>query len=63
MWELEKFSSSPALTGEDKTVITYEGLITEGKKIYDEIGRRCLVFCMCRNELGSILGYVSFLEH
>ncbi|MBQ8951043.1 MAG: AMP-binding protein [Eubacterium sp.] len=63
MWDLKKFSSSPALTGEDGSVITYEDLITEGDKIYNAIGRRCLVFCMCRNELGSILGYVSFLEH
>ena len=63
MWDLKKFSSSPALTGEDGSVITYEDLITEGNKIYNAIGRRCLVFCMCKNELGSILGYVSFLEH
>ncbi len=63
MWDLKKFLSLPALTSEDGSVITYEGLIAEGNKIFDAIGRRCLVFCMCKNEIGSVLGYVSFLEH
>ena len=63
MWDLMRFSSSPAITGEDGTVITYDNLVTEGKKIYEKVGRRCLVFSLCRNEIGSVLGYVSFIEN
>lgn len=63
MWDLTKYSALPALTGEDGIIVTYKELADEGNRLYDVIGRRCLVFCMCRNEIGSILGYVSFLEH
>lgn len=63
MWDLIRFSSSPAITGEDGTVITYDNLVTESKKIYEKVGRRCLVFSLCRNEIGSVLGYVSFIEN
>ena len=26
------------------------------------VGRRCLVFCLCENSIGSILGYVAFMN-
>ena len=36
---------------------------SESYVLAENIGKRCLVFCLCKNEIGSILGYVSFVNN
>ena len=63
MFDLKKYGDSVALVAEKEPPITYLDLYEAGEKLYKVIGRRCLVFCFCENTSGSVLGYVTFLNH
>lgn len=63
IWDLEKFAGKTALLDDNGGTLSYEDLDTESEKLAETIGHRCLVFCLCRNEIGSVLGYVSFINH
>ena len=63
IWDLDKYSSKTAvITGTGK-YISYARLSELTKELADVVNRRCLVFCLCSNTLGSLVGYVSFLNH
>lgn len=63
VWDLEKYKDHIALINEDFTEMTYGQLNADADRLAETIGRRCLVFSFCRNEIGSVLGYVSFMNH
>lgn len=62
MWCLEQFKENIALREESGHTLSYGELNEETKKIAEAVGRRCLVFSFCRNTVGSVLGYVAFLN-
>lgn len=63
IWDLEQFKGKTALIDEFGHSLTYDSLLSESQALSEGVGRRCLVFCLCRNEIGSILGYVSFINN
>lgn len=63
MWNLEQFKDNTAILDEFGTKLTYGELSVEGKKIADTIGRRCLVFSLCENTIGSVVGYTAFVNN
>ena len=63
IWNLEKFSGNTAIADEHGNEMSYGLLNLEANTLSEVIGKRCLVFCLCRNEIGSILGYVSFINN
>lgn len=63
IWNLEQFGDSTAVLDEYGVSVTYIGLKKESEKIAEAIGRRCLVFSLCRNEIGSLVGYVGFINN
>lgn len=63
MWNLIKFGNTPAVSDDRGTCITYRELDEACRKLYEAIGRRCFVFSMADNLLGSLVGYVSFLQN
>lgn len=63
VWNLEQFKGSTAIIDEFGNKLTYESLKKESDNLAKTAGSRCLVFCLCRNEIGSILGYVSFINN
>ncbi|MCR4591451.1 MAG: AMP-binding protein [Lachnospiraceae bacterium] len=63
MWDLERFGSRICLTGENGDNYTYSDVDSIGADIARHVGKRCLVFLLCRNVPESIIGYVSFLNH
>lgn len=63
IWNLGEYGSQPATIDEFGITLTYDGLKQEASVLSEQIGERCLVFCLCRNEIGSILGYVSFINN
>lgn len=63
IWDIDKFESNTAIEDEYGCRLTYGQMKAEADKIADIIGRRCLVFSLCRNEIGSVVGYVSFMNH
>lgn len=62
MWDLEKYHDCTAMLDESGTAVTYSELAAEGEHISAAVGGRCLVFCLCTNSIGSVAGYVSFLN-
>ncbi len=63
IWDLEKFADHIALIDENGSQVTYSRLNADANALADRIGRRCLVFSLCRNEIGSVLGYVAFVNN
>lgn len=57
---LYKFSENIAIITESNS-ITYGGIIEFSNRIKKKISKRSLVFSLCRNEEGSVLGYISFI--
>ena len=43
--------------------LSYRELENAGNRIAEAVGRRCLVFSLCENTVGSIAGYVGFMHH
>lgn len=62
MWCLEQFQENTALREEGGRTLTYGMLSEETKRIAEAVGGRKLVFSLCRNTIGSVLGYVAFLN-
>ena len=63
MWNLNKYKNNVALLDESGQSITYCQLDDYSKQLADVIGERCLVFSLCKNTIGSVIGYVSFVNH
>lgn len=63
IWKLIDFGDRTALLDEYGTSLSYSQLNESSLELAGKVGRRCLVFCLCRNEIGSILGYVGFMNN
>ncbi len=62
MWNLHKFQDNIAVITEDNKKITYQKLDNYCKNLTSNIQKRCLVFNLCKNEIGSLVGYIGFLN-
>lgn len=68
MWDLLKYSANTAVIDNYGRTLSYQELADEGQKLCGKIAElnggnaRCLVFNMCDNVLGSLVGYISFLN-
>ncbi len=63
IWNLEQFKGNTAIVDEFGKNLSYGLLKEESDELAEAVGERCLVFCLCRNEIGSIMGYVSFINN
>ena len=63
IWNLEQFGKSVAIQDEFGNQVTYDVLNSEAQRLAEAVGERCLVFSLCRNEIGSVAGYVGFLSN
>lgn len=63
MWNLNKFATKIAAVTDNGEEYTYDFLFQKGESLASHIGKRCLVFCMCSNSIGSLLGYTAFINH
>lgn len=62
MWNLDNFSNNIAVIEENGNKVFYSQFENYTKDLTQNISERCLVFNMCRNELGSLVGYIGFLN-
>ncbi len=62
MWNLDKYIDYSALITENGEIISYSQLSDYCRLLTKNIKTRCLVFNLCRNEIGSLVGYVGFLN-
>lgn len=63
MWDFARYGEHMALCDAQEQIVSYRQIIEVGEEISQKIGRRCLVFSLCTNQIGSVLGYLSFLDH
>lgn len=63
MWNLTDFASSAAIICEDAQIITYSELYDATERLAQRMSKRCLIFNLCSNEKGSLLGYVTCINH
>ncbi len=61
MWDFKK-PEQTALIQDTGESVTYGELLQLGRQIADKISCRCLVFSLCTNSIGSVTGYVGFLN-
>lgn len=62
LWDLEKYHDSIAAVDEYGHVLTYGELSRQCERAASAAGERCLVFSLCTNTIGSVVGYVSFIN-
>ena len=60
MWNFKKYSQNTALETADSRM-TYEELEQAGNELAESVGR-CLVFSLCTNSIGSVVGYTGFIQ-
>lgn len=63
IWNFNEHKKNTALLDESGTALTYAGLKASGEEIAAGIGRRCLVFSLCENNVGSVVGYTAFVNN
>lgn len=63
IWDLAQYSGKTVLIDEFGGQMTYDLLNSEADLLAQKIGHRCLVFALCRNEMGSVLGYTAFINN
>jgi long-chain acyl-CoA synthetase len=60
---LTEYKYKTAVIASDNSSYSYEYIDLIAKEIYTKIGHRSLVFCLCTNTIGSLIGYVSFINN
>lgn len=63
MWDFKQFKDKIAVIDDSGVEFTYNELDKEGEILFQRIGKRALVFCLCQNTAGMVLGYTSFINH
>jgi long-chain acyl-CoA synthetase len=63
MWFLEKYADNVVVVNELGETLTYGDLLISAENLATQISGRCLIFCLCRNCVGSLLGYVTFINN
>lgn len=63
MWNLLDYQNNTAIINEQGETFSYAELHELTEMLAEKIPSRCLVFCLCSNTVGSLLGYISLLNH
>lgn len=63
IWDFQQHKGKTALIDEYGNQMTYDDLNSESYILSEKVGHRCLVFALCRNEIGSVLGYTAFINN
>lgn len=63
MWRLDNFKKNTAVITENGEKISYAQLSDLCDALVKNISGRCLVFNLCSNEIGSLLGYIGFINN
>lgn len=63
MWNFNPYPNKYAAISETGETITYAELKSFAQEMHTQIPERALVFSLCENTIGSLAGYVGFLEN
>lgn len=62
MWDLQKYANNIAVIDEFGMQITYGEILKHEEELSEVTGGRCLVVSFCQNTIGSLMGYISFID-
>lgn len=62
MWNLDKYKENVAVITESGERISYSKITQYCSELTSNIKKRCLLFNLCRNEIGSLVGYVGCIN-
>ena len=63
MFNLDKYKHNTAVITDKGERLTYNDLIAVTDAFAKAIPRKGLLFCLCKNRIGSLVGYVACMEH
>lgn len=63
MWNFKKYADHIAAISDQGNSITYNQLDISSKELVENIKSRSLVFSLCTNSIGSVVGYAGFINH
>lgn len=63
MFDLKKYSERTAVITDRGERLTYSELNDETRQFAESINQRGLLFCLCENRIGSLMGYVACMQH
>lgn len=64
MFDLERYKLNVAVITDKGERLSYEELAAAAKTFAGAVPqKRCLLFCLCENRIGSLVGYVACMEH
>ena len=63
MWNFDFFDNNIAVISDQGEVMTYSQLNKASEPLIRAVKDRCLVFSLCTNSVGSLIGYTGFLNH
>ncbi len=63
LWNLDKHGEQVAVIEENGQKVTYAQLHQHTQNIAPHLTPNTLVICLCQNDLGSLSGYLAFLNH
>ena len=63
MFDLDKYKNNIAVITDRDEKLTYSELNKEAVNFADAISQNGLLFCLCENRLGSLVGYISCLNN
>lgn len=61
-WQLEQYGDAVAVISEDETQLTYRQLAQSVSTLAEQLPARALVFCLCDNSPGALMGYLACLN-
>ena len=62
IFDFQTYSENTAVLDEFGMSLTYSALSDAGRRVMEAAGRRCLVFILCQNEIGALVGYTGLLN-
>jgi acyl-coenzyme A synthetase/AMP-(fatty) acid ligase len=63
MWNFKQYTDNVAVISEQVECITYQQLDLATERLIENINERCLVFSLCTNSVGAVVGYTGFVNH
>ena len=63
IWDFEAFNNRIAFMDDEGRSLDYRELADKGNSLARAVGSRCLVFVLCSNSIGSVLGYSAFVNN
>ena len=63
MFDLNKFENNTAVITDCGEQLTYAELASVANEFAAAVSQKGLLFCLCENHIGSLVGYVACMEH